>query len=519
MKKPYVLSAGVLYVIAFFILFPQYQYLIDSDGISYIKVAERLAENNFSDALNGYWSPLSSWLLVPFIKMGFNAVAAAKYLNGLLGLLCIYSFSALIETFVIDSFLKKLLPFCFAFLTISFCFNELSADLLSLFILSLYFNIILNKKVISTKPGLLLAGLLGALAYFAKAYNFFFFLANISFTLLLYCKNEAGNYFSSLFFKRLGIALFSFLIITSPYLYSISKKYDHFTVNTAGGLNTSWQLAPGVTDSQRIVIPPPYYNAVSSWDDPTYQQKTLITPFTSGKYFYKQIRLTAHNCIVLIKILTQISISWIFCLPLFLFYSLRGKWEEGREIKWLLLFSTILYPAGYLLIVIEGRYVWILSAFILLMNAILVTEFKRKKMIGNIAFKFLTVILLVSFLPAPFLEMISLSGKHKYEHAVAAVLKREHITGKFLTIINNSEHQGSLTVICYLAKSQLMGAYKINPGFAELKQASKQYAIPYFIQLYERDIDKKELLGTDLAKSAVKIYDNLYPGMLIFQLY
>src|ERR1700744_5527994 len=102
MKRIYRLAAAILYVVLFFLLFPSYKYWVDPDAISYINVARLFAKGEYFASLNAYWSPLASWLLVPFIKTGADPVLSAKYINGILGLLTLYSTYSLTDKFVIN---------------------------------------------------------------------------------------------------------------------------------------------------------------------------------------------------------------------------------------------------------------------------------------------------------------------------------------------------------------------------------------------------------------------------------
>jgi hypothetical protein len=451
--------------------------------------------------------------------MGLDPVLVSKYINGALGLFCIWTFSQLMGKIKIHSLLHKWLPFCIAFLMISFCFYELCADQLNLFMLSLYFNLIFSDGFVKSNRKLLAAGVLGALAFFAKAYNFYFFGAHIIGVLLIANKRESARFISPVLFKRLVIACSGFVILTGPYIFSLSKKYKEITVNTAGKLNNSWFLAPGVTDTQRLVIPPPYPGGVSNWDDPSYQQKLRITPFTSQQYFYKEIKLAAYNSYTLCNILTGISIFSIPCLLIFLFYLFKNHKTEAFTSHWILCLSTLLYPAGYLLIFIEWRYIWIIPLFLLMMGAKMLSYYHEKQVLNQRVFLVLSALFLISFTGKPIQELKDAFNNGKFEYECSRRILQNNIKGNILTKITSSRHQASISVICYLARLKFMGAYKMAFSPEELEQASRQYSIQYMIQLYDTDAGKKECMIAMPAGSTVKIDDPLFPGLLVFQLY
>src|SRR5437588_11516935 len=68
------------------LLFPLYQYQVDPDGISYINIAHLYALRDFHDAVNGYWGPLISWLLVPLLLAKLLPLYAYKILTLIIGL-------------------------------------------------------------------------------------------------------------------------------------------------------------------------------------------------------------------------------------------------------------------------------------------------------------------------------------------------------------------------------------------------------------------------------------------------
>ena len=62
-NNSYLILALATYMILGIILLPHYQYVINADGFSYVTIAQKYAHGDFSNAINGYWGPLISWLL------------------------------------------------------------------------------------------------------------------------------------------------------------------------------------------------------------------------------------------------------------------------------------------------------------------------------------------------------------------------------------------------------------------------------------------------------------------------
>ena len=78
----------LLYSIGAGLLFPWVRYRIDPDTISYISIAQKYLRGEWTDAVNGFWGPLYSWLLVPFLAAGSDPMSSVAVLSIVLGRIC-----------------------------------------------------------------------------------------------------------------------------------------------------------------------------------------------------------------------------------------------------------------------------------------------------------------------------------------------------------------------------------------------------------------------------------------------
>lgn len=516
MNRFYQLCAAAFYMILFFLLFPWYQYVLDIDAISYIHVAERFAKGNYYHSINGYWSPLISWILVPFIKAGMDPVFSAKYINGLLGLLTLFSCFSLMDKFSIHNILKRILPFVLAVLMLSYAFYELCADLLQLFLMLLYLNLIFSKNFIGNNGKIVMAGVLGALCYYAKAYNFPFFLLHFTVAAFILVKKNNGVAGKKAFLMKTGIGLITFLLLVIPYIGFLTHKYGSVRINNAAKLNTSWFLSAGSGDHRRMVAEPPYTDATSYWDEPTYSQEKYVGPFTSVRYFLIQIKWTISNTIKFLGLLNQITVFVYLVLFSFLFYLYRQK-TGGHYNEKLLLLTTLLYPSGYLLIFIEWRYIWLLPITILLMSAILLSWCLEKGYISKKLFVALAVIVPGSFLLQPINELQDLRNSNKDVYKIADIFKAQNIRGRFFLHYKSFTPYWKTVVLCYLTQSKLYGPAALDYNYDELMQAAKQYNINYYLYFYDFPSEKEIFMHSPYAKAGIKVFDNLYPGLIVVQ--
>lgn len=90
------------YFILWILLQPYLGYLLDSDCVAYLTIAERVAKGDYFRSINGLWSPLNSWMLAPFIQHGYDAWASAKALNCFFGGAILVAFHHLLLRFEVS---------------------------------------------------------------------------------------------------------------------------------------------------------------------------------------------------------------------------------------------------------------------------------------------------------------------------------------------------------------------------------------------------------------------------------
>lgn len=513
MNRTAALAALALYVGAFFLLFPNYQYVLDIDAISYLHVAERYAKGAWQTALNGYWSPLFSWLLVPLVSMKVDLVLAAKYLNGILGLLTLVTCFRVFARFPLSPTFKRVYPFALVGMMLSFVFYELCADLLQLWLMLLYLQVVLHPAFGKQLKWSAAAAFLAAFAYYAKAYTFPFFLVHFPIALWL----SAGRPPIRQAWKQLRLAwitgMIVFAVVTLPYVVAISQKYGSFRINNAGALNTSWFLSPGLSDQRKLVAEPPYPDATSYWDDPTYAQEKWVGPFTSPHFFLVQVKWWASNVLKFAGLLNQMTVfAWLILFG-YAFWLYRSK--QAPPGYWQLGWLFLLYPAGYLLIFIEWRYIWLLPILLLLMAGHLLEANWRAGWMPKLTGLALTLLIPLSLLVQPAQELHDLRHSNRDTYELAEKFKSRGIQGKFLLNYQSFPPYGKTVVLCYLTGSQLYGPAVLDYTLEELRQMVEQHHIDYYLFYYQQPWERDAFLSSPQAKMGQRIYDDIHPGVIV----
>src|SRR5687767_10061499 len=113
----------VIYLLFAVLLYPFLKYYVDSaDTLQYITIAKNYSTGNFADAINSFWSPLITWLLVPFILLGIEPVFAFKILQVIIGVFTLRLIFYHIDRSNSETFIRMALKAACIPLVLSFAF-------------------------------------------------------------------------------------------------------------------------------------------------------------------------------------------------------------------------------------------------------------------------------------------------------------------------------------------------------------------------------------------------------------
>lgn len=354
----------VFITLPFFLLafaFSYYQHFhryIDRDTASYIAIAFKYQQGDFFTAVNGYWSPLYSWLLTPLLFTGVDPDMLLGFINGLSCLIILYQLYKIASYFKLLFYLNILLQFSFALALAQFSFVNITPDLLNLVFLVIYLRLYLTKQLFQ-KP--FLTGLLGVLMYLSKYYTFGFFLAHICLVYFIESfiqKNKTGK----AFIKTLSV----FLLLSSLWIICLTVKYNHLLLAYSGSYNHAitksgviyheWELNGLVSPAENQLFP---------WEDikQVYDYKDW-SPFENKETFNTQVSITKTNFNFFTGFLNANTRYGLY-INLFILLLLLLKRPTLKQItaniNVQLMLMGLVYVSGYLLIILcNDRYIWLL---------------------------------------------------------------------------------------------------------------------------------------------------------------
>lgn len=483
-KEWQILLVLAIYSIISIVLINHYQYIINSDGISYISIAQEYLNGDFADAINGYWGPLFSWLLIPFVSFSSTPVYTlylTKILSIILGFFTIIGVRLLIYRFEMEKPVKTAILFSLIPVVLYFSFNLISPDLLVTCLLIYYFYIIFNPNYSNNLYNGILCGLIGALAYLSKSYAFIFFLAHfILFNSFYYFKSLTKDKKVKIL-KNFLLGLIIFFTISGIWIGLISAKYGETTIGTTGEYNYALVGPESQGDPlyYQGLLKPPNAHAINAWEDPSYFKMNSWSPFSSFSYFKYQLKLVLENIITILNIAEAFSIlSIIIIIGSILLIIKSVHTSASKEKISHLLITIVIYAAGYSFILVESRYLWPIYILLIIMGGYLLNLLFKKDKFSNSLKKILLIFLVVSFVISPVMVLVTGYEINKDVYQLGNTLKTDYqLHGN---IASNSKWELT-SYLAYYTESKYYGQTKKNTNYNDLKKELEYNNIDYYI--------------------------------------
>lgn len=484
----------------------QYRFTINPDGVAYMSISQHYIDGNWSAAVNAYWSPLLSWLMVPFMLLGFVGQTAFAIVNFVTA-----AFILLFGTYFIHRVTKSykftvlyfvsVLPFLILMLRGPITPDALVVAWILLFswaLVKLDEQMIKRGANLTLKRLLLFAvllGFLGFLGYLTKLYLQPVFVVSILiFTLVMYfvARQKRGSSSREKTKKVLilgAVSLLSYVLFSMLWILPMSIKYQQVMVGSSYTYNTGVENPKGLPQSRNL-LPPPHDEAVIAWEDPTYIKADQ--PPATG-FLEKISDRIGRVYTALPAYLRSVSSLWVLIfapvvatLALLVMNRLTVDHESfSRQV--LILFGV--YFTGYALLGNEGnvRYQWpmLLLGILLvipLCKLLLDNSKGRAKSVRFAKFAILFLIPLSLFLQcAPDLINYVDSNNKAQMQRVAQLIERQNIIPDDARIASN--RFGAATSFGYFLDTPSYGSIGKGNDFLDqdVQQQIEKYKIEYFL--------------------------------------
>jgi len=364
--------------------------LINPDGVAYLRIAGYYLSGDVAKAVSGYWSPLYSWLLMPWLAVGVPGLLATKLLGVLLAMAWVVGVALLGRRFLENAITRTLLIVAAAVSVLTWSM-EIRADLLLAVVLTYYFYFV-SDPAVTTRPARGFAcGLLGGLAYLAKAFAFPFFITHFLGTVGLRAWAQPGLHSRKRYVAVALAGMLGFLVLAAPWVGVLFMKYGRLTISTAVGPgNMPGSVSRGARSLEAAPFPPELTlspvepGRLTAWEAP--DELYARSPGATSRPAHAvagsgRLQVILANLIV---IRNQLSDYDYFHLALAALLGsafvglLRGRASASAARYLWGTFTVVLYAVAYLpLWAREERYFWPIAGLLMVLTFGLVEEFVR----------------------------------------------------------------------------------------------------------------------------------------------
>ena len=337
---------------------------INADAIAYIRNAVYLSQGRFLDSVSGYWSPLLSWSLAPFMYFGCDGLHAARVVLGLWGAILVIGAAVFVgRCTALASPWNTVVLLLVSLATVQWTTTKISPDVLLGALAMWYFTLTAKSDILSSRRAQVLAGTVGGLAYLAKSYAFPFFVAHYLFSVCLHFALGRPDAPLSHAVKALAAGFTAFAVVAGPWIGVLSSKYGRLTFSTAVAFN---HLVVGPSQAMKQFdgfkraqpVPP---GRITVWETPDALHYKDWSPFASSAYLAHQVTHVRRNCLQIARAIADFDLLGIVPGFLFLMLAIRLVARQGGiaspyPAEWSLM-TVLVYAGGFLPIYFDPRYI------------------------------------------------------------------------------------------------------------------------------------------------------------------
>lgn len=348
---------------------PGYSGQMNPDGAGYLTVARQYLDGHTADAVNAYWSPLYSWLLVPFLGAGVDPLLSTKLLAVLIGAGAIASVWWLMRNLAVPVEYRVIVALTLFPILFYFGMNVTTPDLLVATMLLLYAASMTRRRFGRKWWDGLLSGALGGLAYLAKAYALPVVGLHLAIVSVAWWVRSPRRKRRRVIIHSLTTIL-TFALVAGAWSAVLSQKYGYFTTGSTGKFNFAYNGPDWKMPMHRgTLLAVPTESGTSAWDDITVAEYPHWNPLATPRDRDKWEKNRERNENAILKLLQKFT--WLLW-PIVLL----GVWVSGSRLDpsprrpgAVFVALLLIFPIGYWLLHVEERFLSFLCIGLLVLGA------------------------------------------------------------------------------------------------------------------------------------------------------
>lgn len=464
LEKAIVIFAVIIGLVEFWV----YRLAFNPDWLAYMDIADAWLKADWRFAVNSSWSPLYSWLLTIPILLS-NSPKEELFFSHLLQLVFYLALIPVILRFVgkaAEVVFQNINPSIFAanlfrVLSLLWVFGLLlrfspirtvNSDLLQFFaaILIGLFLINMYEKPLRVIDSIYI-GLVLVFGYYSKSLFFYLVPFVVAGSLLISAASIRAKVCSAI------IMIFTFLLLTSPYIVAISAQNDRFTIGDSGKINYGIFVSgdayrydkQNLTDENLLLISPDY-----PFHNPLHVDRVVWELNSANSFKFKPFFSN-----ILINILRLFTANMIYGASLLLFIyvgAVNLKYLFIKKYFWIIL-PFVCAICAYVLILVMHRYV---NPFLSVLGVLMLAIAVKQKNV----YRFAALTIFAGF----GLFMLLLAAKAlAFNEVRFESIDSKSLTNNQLSVADNmSRYSGES--ICFIGKSRTEMEGKPYPSSFEM---------------------------------------------------
>lgn len=505
------IASLAFFIILFFITHPFFKYYIDPDAVSYLTIARRYATGDCLRAINGLWSPFSPWLVSLCMRAGMEALWAAHFMSALASIGTLIAAFCLFRRYNINAFITTVLMLALPIVLVHNMYFQLFDEPWEVFFLLCYLLVVTSNRFLDQWWKWLLCGVLAAFAFFAKTYAFYFSILHLIVTVLILSKQQDRPFKGSI--KVIATFLITMLLVMSPWLYMLHKKYGKWGIGYVGPINASWTLTghktfkPGIKE----LIPPPYSDSPWNMEDPIQNEGHLYSLWESPRFIPIQAARSGYAIIQGLYVVNEISflLFTILFATAVVVFSKKDQQLFDYKLR-ILLWAGFIMPLGYCFMHFESRFVWLLIYVSMVLGAVWLM--RLQSLLPVRAYRLLVLVLALSYVVYPVFDSRTLFHKGKDIYDRAQEINKLGLHGSY-TANSSSLSEGETA---YLTGMQYYTIEHFEFSQQKLLAEMRRYHVRYYF-FYGNQPDMPSVqMNDEQGRPFPEMTHGAIPGLKVF---
>jgi hypothetical protein len=329
------------------------------------------ASGRFDLAINGYWGPMISWIMVPALWAGLTALVAFRIACALSAVIFLAGSLRVFDAVGLgprDTVVASCIVILF---TVYWSVTAVSPDLLVNGLLLCGLADLLTAEPTGTGAHPVRAGFLFGLSYLAKAIGLPTSLGFILILQLLRAITGASRWRTAI--SAVGLTVTPLAIVSLPWIVILSTHYGKPTFSTSAAI--SYTLVGPDAD---LSVPSfrdfnvPEEGRITSWEEPSKLHYQSWSPFESARAFHHQMDNIARNALYITQELSGFDVIGLGLSSAIIGFFVCPWWNRiFSQDRWRLSAPIILVDCGLYLPVygMDTRY-YVLSFPFLLISSL-----------------------------------------------------------------------------------------------------------------------------------------------------